>query len=179
MKICNNCGTKLDDYVGICPECGTVTESMANMADENKKEVKLVRGILGAFLFSLAGVAAYVVMYMVGYISLVSVCVMFAVANIGYKKFSGESEGSIKGLLVAAAVTIIMIPISECICLGVEIYQAYSDTGINIIDAMYNVPDFLTDEEIRSACIEDIVFSYIVGALWAAWGFIDVLRNRK
>ena len=79
-------------------------ETMEKVVLDQESEVKenVLAGIVGAFLFSLAGAAVYVLLNMIGYIASISGLVGAVCAVKGYSVFSKKE--SKKGIVIAKKV---------------------------------------------------------------------------
>lgn len=183
-KYCPGCGTPVEDssfadpaasgsFVSSGAASGGFAASSAarsgfmGAAVENpveEKKVHMFRGILGAFLFSLAGVAVYIILYMLGYVAWISAAVMLIAAEFGYRKLSGSIGKTTVGVIIAAIVTIIMILVAEYICVGIDLFM-YADAGLSLPESFLVVPVALQDSEFMGYVLEDLAFMYIVGAV--------------
>lgn len=187
-KYCPGCGTPVEDSSFMNPAEGSFTDSAAGgrfsasgeyagaSADSTgfmgatmqnpveEKRIHMFRGILGAFLFSLAGVAVYIILYMLGYVAWISAAVMLIAAEFGYRKLSGSIGKTTVGVIIAAIVTIIMILVAEYICVGIDLFM-YADAGLSLPESFLVVPVALQDSEFMGYVLEDLAFMYIVGAV--------------
>lgn len=140
----------------------------------------IIAGIVGAFLFSIIGGLLYFVIYQVGIIAGICGLVIFVLANFGYGLFAKtKNKASVVGLFSSIIITIIMIFLSEYICLSFEIFQAYKDLGITIFDAIRATPEFLSEPEISKAVAGDLAFAYIFGFIATIGNIVNIVKARK
>lgn len=133
-------------------------ETMLNPVKEQTNE-HFMAGLVGAFLFSLAGVAVWILIYQLGFIASIAGLVTVICAIKGYEIFGKVL--SLKGLIVSLLITIVMIFVSGYICMAFDIYSAFKgQISITIFDALRSVKGFLTEEEVRSAFIKDLAMGY-------------------
>lgn len=121
------------------------------------------KGILGALLFSLVGGVLYVLIYQFGYIASLCGLVTFLMAAWGYRKFAKAPNLSVKGLIISALITVLIIFLAEYSCIAIEIYKAYkNEYAITILDAYSATPSFLEDGEVLTAFIKDLAIAYVL-----------------
>lgn len=179
VSVCEGCGsgdTSLYNMAGrlhvVCPNC---LEQMSQAARAEQKAVpgNLPTGIAGAILFSLAGVALWVLVNRLGYVAAICGLVLMVCAFKGYEKFSGKLDTA--GILVCVAVAILMGLVSQYVCIGLDIYEVFSDYGVGLLECMRAVPGFLFDPELEllSAYLPDLLFGY----LFMAVGSFSFVRN--
>ena len=89
----------------------------------SKANENVLFGIVGAFLFSLAGGILYYVLYQIGYLAAISGLVGVVCAIKGYEFFSKGS--SIRGIVISVIVAILVIVIAWYCCLAGDVYNAY------------------------------------------------------
>jgi hypothetical protein len=150
-------------------------------AAPKKAEENFIAGIVGAFLFSLAGVVVWFAVYQLGFIAGIAGIVTVVCAIQGYGVFG--KVASPKGLIASLLISVAMIFIAEYICIGYEIYVAYKPQyDITIFDALRAVDDFLQEEEIRNSFIYDLALGYgftLLGSIRSIIGVVSSLRKRR
>lgn len=82
-------------------------------------------GIIGAFIFSLAGGVAWYILYQLGYIAGLSGIIGVICAIKGYKVFAKKE--SVKGVVVAVIVSILVIVAAWYLCIATDIAKAYDN----------------------------------------------------
>jgi hypothetical protein len=149
---------------------------------------KVGAGILGAFLFSLAGALCYCVLYYVGFIAGISGILGFFCATKGYGLFAKKE--SIKGVIIAVIMALISITIGWYLCFAFDIYSQYQewyangeiDFALTLVDSLRAVPLFLTEPEVGPAYLGDlgigILFS-ILGGGGYVYRSICIVKNKK
>lgn len=205
MKKCSFCGANSDDDAKFCPSCGgsdfsevgteqgstlngeqTVSQPVVPVQPEqpaapaSQVRENIVAGAVGAFLFSLIGVALYVLIYQANIISGICGLVIFVLASFGYGVFARtKNRSSVPNIVVSVIVMAAMIFISEYICISLEIYKVYSDIGITFFDAVSSVPEFLSIPEIRSDFLKELAWAYLFGFAVSASYIVRLVRERK
>lgn len=205
MKKCSFCGANSDDDAKFCPSCGgsdfsevgteqgstlngeqTVSQPVVSVQPEQpvapaaQVRENIVAGAVGAFLFSLIGVALYVLIYQANIISGICGLVIFVLASFGYGVFARtKNRSSVPNIVVSVIVMAVMIFISEYICISLEIYKVYSDIGITVFDAISSVPEFLSVPEIRSDFLKELAWAYLFGFAVSASYIVRLVRERK
>ncbi len=142
------------------------------------KEENIFAGIIGALLFAIIGGAVYFGVYQLGYIAGICGFIMFMLSNFGYSLFSGV-KNSMKGVITAIIMTIVMILVSEYICLAFDIYKAF-ESEVSFAEVLSYIPEFMQVSEIKTAVIKDLLFAYALGAL-ATFGSIKqaIAKNKE
>ncbi len=120
---------------------------------ENAKKENVAAGILGAFLFSLAGAACWIVLDLVGMIASLSGFVGVVCAIYGYKLFAKKE--SVRGIVIATVIAFIVLAVAWFFSFSIDVYNAYNEwyeageidftlTFAEAIDATlrYYIPDF-------------------------------------
>lgn len=205
MKKCSFCGANSDDDAKFCPSCGgsdfsevgteqgstlngeqTVSQPVVSVQPEQPVapaapvRENIVAGAVGAFLFSLIGVALYVLIYQANIISGICGLVIFVLASFGYGVFARtKNRSSVPNIVVSVIVMAAMIFISEYICISLEIYKVYSDIGITFFDAVSSVPEFFSVPEIRSDFLKELAWAYLFGFAVSASYIVRLVRERK
>ena len=205
MKKCSFCGANSDDDAKFCPSCGgsdfsevgteqgstlngeqTVSQPVVSVQPEQpaapaaQVRENIVAGAVGAFLFSVIGVALYVLIYQANIISGICGLVIFVLASFGYGVFARtKNRSSVPNIVVSVIVMAAMIFISEYICISLEIYKVYSDIGITFFDAVSSVPEFLSIPEIRSDFLKELAWAYLFGFAVSASYIVRIVRERK
>ena len=85
----------------------------------------LLFGIVGAFLFSLAGGVLYYILYQIGFFASISGVVGVVCAIKGYSFFSGGE--SRRGIVISVITTVLVIMIAWYVCVSGDVYNAYQD----------------------------------------------------
>lgn len=122
----------------------------------------VLAGIVGAFLFSLAGGIIWFVLYQIGFLAAISGIVGVVCAIKGYAIF-GKRE-SVKGVILSTIIAFLVIVIAWYACLSYDVYLAYQDWFANgevdftltIFESVANAYIFLTEPEIAIAYFKDL-----------------------
>ncbi len=153
---------------------------------EQKKE-NVLAGILGAFLFSLAGGIVWFVLYQVGFLAAISGIVGVICAIKGYAIF-GKRE-SVKGVIISTVIAFLVIVLAWYLCIGYDIYSTYQEWFANgdidftasFFDAIREVPVFFEDSEIATAYLKDLgigLLFCVVGAFGYVKAAIGKAKNK-
>ncbi len=152
--------------------------SSSNPAPINNGNIPL--GILGAILFSLAGVLAYCLLYQVGIIAGVAGVVIYLLAYKGYGVLSGAKKAySPVGIAVSAVTMLVMIFVSEMLSVRITAMVALIEEGMSFDAASSMVSEVISHPDSQSAITEDLSFAYIFGIISVVANIINVRRERK
>ncbi len=161
------------------PQSQPVYNGGAGGPEAPQKE-NYILGILGAFLFSLGGVAVYFGFYQLNFISGVSGWIMFILARFGYGVFTKTAKKiTVASMITAIVITVVMIFVSEYISVAFIIFSEFKDLGITFIDAFVATPDFLADPEIMKPFLSDLGFAYLFGALGIVGNVLNFFKQKK
>ena len=117
--------------------------------DEVKENV--LAGIVGAFVFGLAGGLLWFVLYLVGFFSGLSGLVGVVCAIKGYAIFSKKE--STKGIIIATVMALLVLVLAWYLCFAYDIQAAYQiwyeegeiDFTLTYAESIRAVPIFLSD----------------------------------
>lgn len=178
LPCCEGCGTEsglnlyqVDGYGHML--CSSCYSNVAGQIQQNALKKKqqgsgnVIGGIVGALLGSLIGVAAWVLIYQLGYISALGGLVMVICSMKGYELLGGRLNKL--GIAITCIVSILMLLFAEYICLSIEIYKVYNDwsSPITFTDAFYSVPFFLNEPEVMGAVVKDLLIGFVLMAVGA------------
>ena len=155
---------------------------------ENKtleQNENMIAGIVGAFLFSLAGGVIYFLLYMVGYIASISGLVGVVCAIKGYTIFAKKE--SIKGIVIASLIALLVMVLAWYFSLSYSIYDSYQtyfangEVGftVSFLDAVRVTPDFLAVDEVAAECFKDLALSLLFGVIGAGGYVYTKIKNAK
>lgn len=183
MKQCNNCRMQLDDRTVTCPYCGS-TELSALAPRVNPLEIEekgagnVVAGAVGAFLFSLIGVALFFIVYQLGYIAGICGLVIFVLANFGYHLFAKGEKDTVAGLVTAVIMTVLMILLAELVSVAYGLFTLLrKDYGldITIFESFRLMMMSLTEPDVIGDLAKDLLMAYGFSAI----GIIGNISNRR
>ena len=145
----------------------------------------VVAGIVGAFLFSLAGGVLWFVIYLFGFIAGISGLVGAVCAIKGYSVFAKKE--SIKGIIISVIIALLVIVAAWYSCFAYDIYVAYQDWfaagevdyTLTFAESVYNVPYFLSEPEIGAAYIKDLIFGIVFCVIGGGSYVANKLKNAK
>ncbi len=142
---------------------------MDKIIKDNNQEIKenIVAGIVGAFLFSLAGAVVYFILHLVGYIASISGLIGAVCAVKGYSVFAKKETK--KGIIIAAVASLIAIVIAWYFGLAYDVFDAYNgwfeagdtDFTVSFLEALRIAPAFLEEPEIAQAYFGDLALSLL------------------
>ena len=158
---------------------------MNNYLNDKNSEINenIVAGIVGAFLFSLAGAAVYFGLHLIGYIASVSGLIGAVCAFKGYTIFSKKETK--KGLIISAVISLLVIVIAWFFCLSYDIYDFYKISfeagelvfSVSFADSIRLAPVFLKDPEVSKAYFGDLALGLFFCLLGSGSFVITKLRN--
>ncbi len=157
----------------------------AQAALEKKPRENVALGILGAFLFSLAGSVVYFVLYQFGYLAALSGIVAVVCAMYGYKIFAkGESR---KGVVIAVIMSFIAIILAWYGCLAKDVYDAYAewyqsgeiDYTVSYTTAFLNAYIFLDDADVARTYFADLAVSLFLSIVGCIGMFVRKSADKK
>lgn len=148
-------------------------------ANEKTNE-NVVAGIVGAFLFSLAGGVLWFVLYLFGFIAGISGLVGAVCAVKGYSIFAKKE--SVKGIIISVVIALLVIVLAWYLCVGYDIYMAYQswfesgeiDYTLNFFESVQAIPIFFEDAEISGAYLGDL----LIGMLFCVGGGASFVVNK-
>lgn len=142
---------------------------MNSFVDHTRLEPRenVIAGIVGAFLFSLAGAAVYFLLYMIGYIASISGIVGAVCAVKGYSLFAKKE--SKKGIVIATVMAFLTIVLAWYFGLAYDIYDAYKiafkegvvDFTLSVPESIRAIPVFLEDPEFAVPSYKDLALSLV------------------
>lgn len=118
-----------------------------NPAELPEKKENTLLGILGALLFSTAGIAVYFLLNLAGYIASLSGFVAIAAAFFGYGLFS-RNKRSIKGVVIAAVASVLAMLAANYLCYAYELLKLIREDGLvlSFWDALRQLPTLIGGE---------------------------------
>ncbi len=139
----------------------------------------VIAGLVGAFLFSLAGGAVWYLLYQVGFIAGISGIIGVVCAILGYRVFARKE--SIKGVIFATIIAALVIVLAWYLCLATDVFKAHKDWYANgEIEYMPTFAEcvrygytFLEEPEIARAYFADLG----IGMLFCIIGAFASVRN--
>lgn len=157
------------------------------MNNENQIEVKenVLAGVVGAFIFSLAGGVLWFVLYMIGFIASISGLVGVICAIKGYQVFSKKE--STKGIVIATVIAVFVIVVAWYFGIAYEIFDVHRywlETGeidytVTFFDAVGAVPFYLEDPEYTLALLGDLGIGLVFCAFGAGSYVVNKIRNSR
>ncbi len=152
-----------------------------------QKKENVFAGILGAFLFSLAGGIVWFVLYQVGFLAAVSGIVGVICAIKGYAIF-GKRE-SVKGVIISTVMAFLVIVLAWYLCIGYDVYLAYQewyangdiDFTLTLFESISDASTFLAEPEIATAYLKDLgigLLFCVVGAFGYVKAAIGKAKNK-
>ena len=145
----------------------------------------VVAGIVGAFLFSLAGGALWFGLYMVGFIAGISGIVGAVCAIKGYTVFSKKE--SVKGIIISVIIALLVIVIAWYFCLAYDVCDAYKmwyeagdiDYTLTYFESVQVAHYFLADPEIGPAYWGDLGIGLLFCVVGGGSYVVNRIKNAK
>jgi len=150
-----------------------------NSSDKNEN---VLLGVIGAFLFSLAGALCWIGLYYVNILAGISGFIGISCAILGYRLLGGKLTK--KGVIIAVIFAFISIAFGWYMCLTIDIHNAfeswYEYGEVSRVPTLFECftlgPDFLKEPEIARGYFKDL----IIGMLLAIIGAISyIIRSFK
>lgn len=149
---------------------------------ENKKDATkeyVLAGIVGAFLFSLAGGILWYVLYQVGFLAGISGVVGVFAAVRGYSFFAGKK--SVKGVVISVVIAVLVLIVAWYLCLASDLYQACKDWYAageidympTFFESVASAYSFLAEPEVALAYLKDLG----IGLLLCVWASFSSVKN--
>ena len=170
--------------IGFDPKGGFMNQEI-NVNNQAAPRENVVAGIVGAFLFSLAGGVLWFVIYMVGFVAAISGLVGVICAIKGYALFAKKE--SIKGIIISSVIALGVIVLAWYFSIGYEIYNSYqelfmageTDFTFTFFESMRLIPTFFDIPEVRSACLRDLLLGLVFCIVASVSYIINKIRSAK
>ncbi|MEF2920688.1 MAG: hypothetical protein U0O22_09535 [Acutalibacteraceae bacterium] len=148
---------------------------------QNYPKENVFLGVLGAFLFSLAGGILWYVLYQIGILAAISGFVGTFAAIYGYFIFSKNE--SMKGIVIGVIFSLLTLVLAWYLCIATDVFNVYKewyamgeiDYQITFGEALQSVPLFMTEPEIAFNYWKDLV----IGIIFAVAGSIKPVLSFK
>lgn len=155
------------------------------MNDNPNAQENVFAGIVGAFLFSLAGGVVWFLLWQVGYVAAISGIVGVVCAIKGYSVF-GKKE-SIKGVIISVIITIAVMVLAWYLCLSLDVYNAYKDWyaegfvdfTISFGEAVRNAHLFLEEPEISGEYVSSLAMGLVFCVIGGVGYVISSIKRVK
>ena len=156
-----------------------------NLNEQQTIHENVLAGIVGAFLFSLAGGALWFLLYMVGFIAAISGLVGAICAIKGYSVFAKKE--SVKGIVISVIISLIVMVIAWYFCLAYDIYTVHMewfeageiDFTYTFFESVRVAPIFLEDPTIRGAYVKDLVLGLAFCIIGGGSYVVNKIKNAK
>ena len=163
-------------------------ENTENKIIENEQEnvqENVVAGIVGAFLFALAGGAVWFGLYMVGFIAGISGLIGAVCAIKGYTVFAKKE--SVKGIIISVIIALLVIVIAWYFCLAYDVcdaYQMWYDAGeidytLTYFESVQVAHYFLADPEVGPAYWGDLGIGLLFCVVGGGSYVVNKIKNAK
>ena len=161
---------------------------MNNNTVKNEQEVlkeNVIAGIVGAFLFSLAGGVLWFVIYMIGFIAGISGLVGAICAIKGYSIFAKKE--SIKGIIISVIMALLVIVLAWYFCIAYDVFIAHKewfeageiDYTLTFFESVRAVSFYLTDPEIGPAYLKDLGIGLLFCVIGGGSYVVNAIKNAK
>ena len=161
---------------------------MNNNTVKNEQDVlkeNVIAGIVGAFLFSLAGGVLWFVIYMIGFIAGISGLVGAICAIKGYSIFAKKE--SIKGIIISVVMALLVIVLAWYFCIAYDVFNAYKawfeegeiDYTLTFFESVRAVSFYLGDPEIGPAYLKDLGIGLLFCVIGGGSYVVNAIKNAK
>ena len=156
-----------------------------NLNEQPPVYENVLAGIVGAFLFSLAGGVLWYVLYMIGILAAVSGLVGAICAIKGYSLFAKKE--SVKGIVISVILSLVVMVIAWYFCLAHDIYAVHQewyaageiDFTYTFFESVRVAPYFLQDAEIRGAYLKDLIMGLAFCVIGGGSYVVNKIKNAK
>ncbi len=150
--------------------------------EEDFVKENVLFGIIGAFLFSLAGGIIYVLLSMVGFVAALSGLVGVVCAIKGYEIFSKKisKRGIIISVAIAGIVLILAWNLGFCIDM-IDAYEMWFEQGeVDFVPTIFEyIPYAVYDLIVNPLYFADLLLGLIFGAI-GCWSYVtNSLKKQK
>jgi hypothetical protein len=157
---------------------------MDNNSTNIKEQENTLAGIVGAFLFSLAGGILWFVLYQIGFLAAVSGFIGVICAVKGSTFFSKSKNESLKCVIISSVMTTIVLIAAWYFCVAYDIYNIFYewflageiDYYYTFFEAVQVAPYILLE---NTAALIAYVKDLAIGLLCAVLGVIYYLSLRE
>ncbi len=156
-----------------------------NTNQNNNVRENVIAGIVGAFLFSLVGGVLWYVIYQIGFIAGISGLVGAVCAIKGYTIFAKKE--SMKGIIIAVVISLLVIAIAWYFCLAQDVYNAYQsglaegevEYAPTFFESVRYAHEFLSEPEIGPAYIKDLVMGLVFCVIGGGSYVVNKMKSAK
>lgn len=153
-----------------------------------EQKENILFGLVGAFLFSLAGAVLWVILWEFDIIAGISGIVGVVCAIKGYSVFAKKE--SVKGVIFASIIAFAVIVLAWYGSLGLTVYQEVRDLyesheifyQLTYVESVKSLPIFFEDSDFAVSAITDLMFGLgfcIVGSVGYATRTAKSIRAQK
>ncbi len=141
------------------------------------QEYSLGKGILGAIGGALIGAIIWILIYQLGYISAIGAAALLWLTFSGFK-YLGKRM-TIAGFVICLLISIGTLPLAIYVAYVVEAMREIgSSSPSDFMEIFANLlPYIMSDVTIKSAVLEDVVFSYLFLAAASIYEVIDFAKE--
>ena len=158
---------------------------LENSIDKKPASENVIAGIVGAFLFSLAGGALWFIFGLLGIIASISGLVGAVCAIKGYSVFAKKE--STKGIVISVIISLLVMVLAWYLSLGYDIYVAYQDWyaagevdfTLSYFESVQAAPFFLQDAEIAVAYLKDLGLGLLFCIIGGGSYVVNKIKNAK
>lgn len=157
----------------IAPCCKNCQFEIKNTINENQNNYKsknnnVIGGIVGGFIGALIGSILWIIIYQMNYIAAIAGLAIAICCIKGYQLFGGKLN--ISGIIITSLITLFMVYFANHISLAISIYSEFNTYyDITFFDALRSVPAFLSEPEVVSVFIKDLLMGYVLTIAGSAY----------
>lgn len=187
---CRSCGCREalspiniynQDVLYVCMDC--YAKMQHDLSKEqialSKQPSNILLGSVGAFLGSLIGGIAWVVIYQFGYVAGLAGLIAFGGAYSGYHKFSQKKN--LLSIFIPLFVCLFTLFLANGLCWTIDIYRTFSsELGITILDALVATPEFIfVDAESMRYFFGELLIGYALLVASAVGPIISFFKQAR
>ena len=151
------------------------------------REERVLPGILGALLFSLAGGIVWFILWQIEIVAGLSGIVGVFCAMKGYEIFAKKK--SIKGVVISFIFALAVIVFTWYLCIGYDYYSVFVPeaglSGVSLFDCLFegfeilDFYDYIGATEIRGEYMSDLIFGVVFTIIGGIGYVVDAVRRAK
>ena len=158
-----------------------------NQSAIEEREERVLPGILGSLLFSLAGGIVWFILWQIDIVAGLSGIVGVFCAMKGYEIFA--KKNSVKGVVISFVFALAIIVLTWYLCIGYDYYSIFvQDAGIggeSLFVCLFNgfeildFYDYIGATEIRGEYMSNLIFGIVFTVIGGIGYVVDAVRKAK
>ncbi len=160
--------------------CGSCASRTLNRLEREQEEIQnrnsyFGKGICGALLGILAGIALYVVLGLLGYVAAISGLLMALLSMKLYEKFGGCLDK--KGILACIALLLLAVPLANRLTWTGTAFYALKDYGWTLGECFRDLNYIIESTNLQRQFRADLMLGYFFTLLGSVFSFVRAFRG--